>query len=380
MNNRRARFAQASLFISLVFPAVSFVQGFLGSLITFALLVLANGFSFSRRAVLVISLVVALFSGITYLHFIQSGSFSEFYDLVRLLPLIAAVIAVKNISFRQVFRVLYVVAWINVLIVFMVEFDIFRSFFEGFNARTLEESYGRHSGLFVNVSTLGCFSLLLCTFAVWGFLYGENLRSSALYFLLGGFLLLASGGKSQLLALLLIMFLGSFYARRDVFKYYLIAVLLLILVLFGHIYNLFYLRQIDKIFALFSNGFSGVSSVLARFEIWLEFFDVWVSDLSYSLIGVPLLFLDRISGTYDSDWIWVLFRFGFLVFFAYFLLMFLGLLRSVTNIRYPFLPLAAVVFSSVSVGVWLSFQLSFLVWFIIFSAVSRSEYNAVNIR
>ena len=376
---RRARFAEASLFISLVFPAVSFVQGFLGSLIAFLLLVLANGFSFSNRSMLVISLVVSLFFGISYLHFTQSGSFSEFYDLVRLLPLIGAIIALNKISFRQVFRVLYIVVWINVVIVIMVEFDFYRIFFESFNARTLNQSYGRHSGLFVNVSTLGCFSLLVCTFAVWRFLNGGSLSLSALSFLLGGFLLLASGGKSQLLTLMLIMFIGSFYARRDIFKYYLMAVLVLVLIVCGHIYSIFHLKQIDKILALLSHGFSGVSSVLARFEIWWDFFDVWVSDLIYSMFGVPLLFLDRISGTYDSDWMWVLFRFGFFIFFVFFFLVLIGFFRSAMNIKYPCLPLAAVVFCSISVGFWLSFQLSFLVWFIIFSAIKRTEYNTQNV-
>lgn len=373
----RTAMLQSALFLSLTFPAVSFVQSAIGYVLVFFLVLWGSGFFVAQRVISTALAVVFGLLSFSFVHFLQSGSFSEFFDLVRILPIIAAAVAVRKMSFQQAICILHAVAWVNFLVVLLVEFNIFRSFFESFNSRTFDESYGRHAGLFSNVATLGSFSLLICTFALWGWLCGEKLKVSALYFILGCALLIASGGKSQLLVLLFVLIVSSIYEKGSVrlLRFFLI-VLFCYLLLLAQDSGLIYLRQLDKLTSLFSNGLTGVSSLSARFENWLSFFYIWKSDLIYALFGVPLLYLDEISGTFDSDWLWLFFRFGLLAFFAYLFLIVLGIMRSITSKRYPILPLIAVALGSSVVGFLLSFQLSFLVWFIVFASVNKIQFRS----
>lgn len=312
---------------------------------------------------------ILLFFGLSCLHFVVSGSFDEFYDLARLLPVFTAFMLRNYISLSMLNRLFLLVGLTNLLAVLAVEYDFFRDVIEILYARSFKNSYGRHSGIFLNVSTLGLFGLLSAVFSLVSLAYIRVRFTYVINFLISLSLIIASGGKTQLLVLVLILpLVPALYMRKAFLGYiWLFAFLLSVLTL--HLYGVIYIHSLQKLINGVFYGLDALSSVGGRFDIWNSFYRLWSSSLYYMLFGVPVTSLDNLGNTFDSDPFWFIFRYGLIGFVAAYSVLAVALWSGFRCRNLFALPLLALVIASLSVGVSLAFQMSLIFWLIVFKSL-----------
>ena len=306
-------------------------------------------------------------SAVSMIHAFYFQQWGEFGDLFRILPIAAAIIFARRATLEDLYTTSFWVGLLTSASLPLIEAGYFSPVFEMLHARDLDESYGRHSGLFLNVSTLGIFSIawLLLTIMVFR-KYGLKWHM-ALSVMLSLTTLVASGGKSQVVVLgslivvwaCWVMLVGKPMAALALVGLILTPVLL-------HAEGVIYVHQITKLRGAFEYGLVAASSVQGRIDIWLDFLALWWSEPLWILFGAPKAVLDTVGNTYDSDFAWVLLRYGVLAVITY--VGFLGfvLFRGVSS-RNPLLPLTvALILMGGSLGVMTAFQLSFLFWTVLF--------------
>lgn len=317
-------------------------------------------------------------SAASMIHAFYFQQWGEFGDLFRILPIAAAILYARRATLEELYTTSFWVGILTSASLPLIEAGYFSATFEMLHARDLDESYGRHSGLFLNVSTLGIFSIAWFLLTILVFRkYGVKWHM-VLSTILSLTMLVASGGKSQVVALGSLIVVWAFWAMLIGKPMAALALVGLISTpVFLHVEGVIYVHQITKLSGALEYGLVAVSSVQGRIDIWLDFLTLWWTEPLWILVGAPKSVLDTVGNTYDSDFAWVLLRYGVLAVFAY--VGFLGfvLFRGVSR-RNPLLPLAAaLILMGGSLGVMTAFQFSFLFWTVLFmtcfSATTRHD-------
>ena len=315
-----------------IFPSVDFFTRY-----AFELLLLIPIFTIVGinkelfKSILLILLYLTFSSSI---HFFISGSPDEIYDLIRIIsPLLVISIVYKKVNndhIEKIFRWLIV---FNIIAIFYFEYlgDLF-SLSEYIHTRDLEESYGRHSGIFTNVSTLGAFSTLSIIFNIGLFFERNRLSLNGLFSILfSGYLLLESGSKTGMgLTLIFSIVMFSLYTlkQRNIFSISLSAILIITFIsILPLLIETYY--QLEKLFMVFDGGLLGISSFSGRIAIWMNIFDIYFSSSLYFLFGVPKAIINEATTTYDNDYIWLAARYGIFALLGYLLMIFMLIFKYV---------------------------------------------------
>ena len=366
------------LLLSLTWPSTRWELVGVGYIVLFLLVCGIKGLA-EIRWLRFPALALSLLALLSFLHIFYSGSWYEIVDLVRILPLAAAALYARQTNLEQLYTTFFWLGLASLAAIYLLKFGYFTDFIEALHARNLEESYGRHSGLFLNVSTLGIFAMS------WFFLAIALLikRGFALHFLISILaaivLLLQSGSKTQLVATACVVSaLGIF----RLFRGKLLAAVLTIAVigtpLFLHTIGAIYLHQITKLQGLVEFGLPAVSSLQARFHIWWNYGHVWASDPLWVLFGAPKAALDVVGNTYDSDLAWVLFRYGVFAAVGFAGIVGVAIYRGATT-KSPLLPAyLAMVISCSFIGVMTAFQIAFFYWLVTFMICLSPSTASVN--
>lgn len=277
------------------------------------------------KSILLILLYLTLSSSI---HFFISGSPDEIYDLVRIIsPLLVFSIIYKKVNNDQIEKIFRWLIVFNLIAIFYFEYlgDLF-SLSEYIHTRNLEDSYGRHSGIFTNVSTLGAFSTLSIIFNIGLFFERNRLSFNGLFSIIfSGYLLLESGSKTGMgLTLIFSLVMFSLYAlkQRNIFSISLSAILVITFVsILPFLIETYY--QLEKLFMVFDTGLLSITSFSGRIAIWMNIFEIYFSSILYFLFGIPKAIINEATTTYDSDYIWIVSRYGIFALLGYLLIIFM---------------------------------------------------------
>ena len=357
------------LFLSLVWPSKDPTMVAIGWTILLLLVVKRKDLLALRRWT---GLAMTLFvlCAVSLVHIFYSGSWAELGDLVRIIPIAAALCFARTATIEGLYSTFFCVGILNVASLPLIEQGYFADVFALLHARTLSESYGRHSGLFLNVSTLGIFSVGWLLLAMALFFKNGFKTHIALTAILSTVLLVASGGKTQVVALgcvVSVWVLSTLIRGRPILAAVLLAPILTPLVL--HAGGVIYVHQITKLYNVIEYGSSAVSSVQGRLDLWQDFFRIWLNDPLWTIFGAPKLMLDAVGNTYDSDLIWLILRYGVLASFGYVAFLSFVLFRGSMK-RSPLLPLtAALIVMGFSIGVMTAFQMSFFYWVVLLTTL-----------
>ena len=153
------------LTLSLILPTSSFAFA-TGQMLTVLMLSIASIKKFRGQELRIFLIVALLFIVLSVLHLSWTGVADEVVDIVRFMPILSFILLKPKLRESNFTQVFFCVNLINILAIYLVDKNLLSNFFEFLHARNLEESYGRHSGIFTNVSNLGLYSLLGLLFAV----------------------------------------------------------------------------------------------------------------------------------------------------------------------------------------------------------------------
>lgn len=340
------------LTLSLILPASSFAFATVQMLIV--LMISAVSIKGIRTQELFNFLSLAMFFILlSILHFFWTGSVDEVVDIVRFMPIISFILVKPQLRDSAFTKVFFCVNLINIAAVYLVENNLLNNIFEHLHARNLEESYGRHSGIFVNVSNLGFYSLLGVLFAIKRLQKKTDILSLFILFT-SGYLLLLSGSKTGLiLAGGYLSFIGLRLLVSLQINFISLGIISSIIGLIHYweeVRKSFYVLY--KILVIFSNGLSAASSVQGRFDYWLGYLMLMNDKLKYLMFGLPVSVAEVFSKTYDNDFVWLTVRFGMLG-LGIFLFFWIKHLSCSHNILIS----STILVASFFVGVLVSFQL-----------------------
>ena len=340
------------LTLSLILPTSSFAFA-TGQMLTVLMLSIASIKKFRGQELRIFLIVALLFIVLSVLHLSWTGVADEVVDIVRFMPILSFILLKPKLRESNFTQVFFCVNLINILAIYLVDKNLLSNFFEFLHARNLEESYGRHSGIFTNVSNLGLYSLLGLLFAVKNL---EKKTDMSGFFILitSGYLLLLSGSKTGLMLaggyLSFSGFRALLFMRVNMFSIGLILAMIGLINYWEAISKNFYV--LFKILTILTGGLSAASSVQGRFDIWLGYVELMSDKFTYLIFGLPVSVAEAHSTTYDNDLIWLTVRFGLvgLGFFLYFWV------RHLNCSRYVLMS-STILISSCFVGVLVSFQL-----------------------
>ena len=323
-------------------------------------------------------LILLIFVGILANQDIQTGKIENILEISRLISVWITVNICKEIKDQKkiinLIAKLMVFAAIVTLLNYVALSDLLVNF--GFNNISYEEAYGRNSSIFASFNAIGILSFL--SVHLWA--RSINIDYKSIFILSSAiFCLVSSGSKTYILLTaiyLVIMLAGIFFIKLNIKN-------ITIYLFFGS--ALFYLSDLGsklsqfkvlyqfKKLALFLNG-NVPTSILARFEHWENFWSLQSINFRYLLFGVPKEITDQVGNTFDSDFMFILTRFGIVILSLYLIYiwkMLLVLLRARQFSDLFFLLL--VIIGSLSLGVVSDVQSLSLVVLFLFSAVIRRQ-------
>ena len=358
------------LTLSLILPGSSFAFATAQMLIVCMISVASNK-RIRTQEFSIFLIIFVLFTLLSFLHFSWTGSANELVDVVRFMPLFSFILLKPKLEESTFTKVFFFVNLINIVAVYLIDKNLLSNVFEHLHARDLEKSWGRHSGIFTNVSNLGFYSLLGVLFAIKKLEKKTDIVNSIILFT-SGYLLLLSGSKTGLIiAAGYLTFVGF---RLLLFMQINIISIGIILGISGMIYywekviKSFYV--IYKILTILTGGLSAASSVQGRFDIWLGYIMLMNDRFTYFMFGLPVSVAELFSTTFDNDGIWLTVRFGLpgLCLFLYFWIKHLKFSRNT-------LISSAILLSSSFVGVLVSFQLCLFTLCFLYYLEERSSVD-----
>ncbi|MAJ81448.1 MAG: hypothetical protein CMF41_00865 [Legionellales bacterium] len=358
------------LTLSLILPSSTFLLATAQMLFVFIASIFVNKKIRITEYYLFLTLIF-LFILLGILHFFFTQDAEEFVDIVRFMPLLSFVLIRSKLNEITLGKVFFCVNLINITAVYLVENNLLSNFTEFLHARNLEESYGRHSGIFVNVSNLGIYSLMGIVFSLKK-IEKKNSLLDMIILISSGYLLLLSGSKT---GLILAGGYLAFQAFRNIILIQINVISLLIIPLIsGMIYyweevkNSFYVLY--KISTILTGGIASASSVQGRFDIWSGYLTLMYDNAMYVIFGLPLAIAETFSTTFDSDIIWLSVRFGFVGFFVFLYFWAKHLKRT----RH-FLSSSIILVASFFVGILVSFQLCLFALCLLYYFEERSNVD-----
>jgi hypothetical protein len=250
------------------------------------------------------------------LRFLKTGNIYEFSEVARVVtPLILLGFVTKNLSVDGMFKVGFVVALINAVVVAMSSFGYSLAIFDRLVYSVASElSYGRASGIFSNIAVSGVMSAFLAISSYLGVLerIGSRALNSSTLLLASYSLVMSQSKTSILIALFIFISISVFYflfSKRKVLPFFVCTVIAIIPIVFlDLILASFY--TFNKLFA--AQSILNISSLVARSDYWQEFLTLVLTDNSTLLFGVDKARADQVGSTFDNDYIWILVRFGLL--------------------------------------------------------------------
>ena len=320
-----SRIMTIMLIMLVLFPSIDFFTRY-----AFELLLLIPIFTLAginRSLFISILLILLYLTFSSSIHFFISKSPDEIYDLIRIIsPLLVFSIVHEKINNTHIEKVFHWLIFLNLIAIYYFEYvgDVF-SLSQYIHSRDLEESYGRHSGIFTNVATLGAFSTLSIIFNIGLFFQRNHLSFKGLLSIVfSGYLVLESGSKTGMgltLIFSLIMFILYAFKERNLFSISLSAIIIILFIsIFPLLINTYY--QLEKLFMVFDIGLLGISSFSGRTIIWMNIIDIYFSSNLYFLFGVPKAIINEVTTTYDNDYIWIAARYGIFALLGYLILIY----------------------------------------------------------
>ena len=298
----------------IIFPSVSFFFRYSFEFFILLLVLLKYGINknFFKTSLAILSFLLLC----SVIHFFETQSPEEIYDLIRITTPLLIFTVSKNITNNDIAFVLKILIFINIVGIYY--FEIMEDTFglsSLIHTRDLEESYGRHSGFFLNVSTLGAFSTISIIYSIVRvFTLKKDIFLEIIFILLAGYLLLESGSKTGMG--LVLIFGSAFIVFNAVVKQNFISIIistllsLLFLLSLPFLIDTYY--QLEKLFMVFDRGLLGVSSFAGRIMIWTKVLELFFSSPIYFIFGIPKEIINVVTTTYDSDYVWILSRYGVL--------------------------------------------------------------------
>ncbi len=311
------------IFLIILFPSVSFFLRYFFEFFILFFVLLKNGI---KNNFLKNTTIIFLFLLISSLiHFLETKSAEEIFDLIRITTPLLIFSITKNISNSEISFILKMLILVNIFGIYYFETigDTF-GISDLIHTRDLEESYGRHSGFFLNVSSLGAFATISIIFSlVRSFSIREGIFKEIIFILLSGYLLLMSGSKTGMA--LVMIFSITFILYDALIKQRVSSIVFSILIFGVFLYFLPFLidtfYQLEKLFMVFDRGLLGISSFSGRITIWTNIIELFLSSPVYFVFGIPKETLNILTTTFDNDYIWVLSRYG--IFALLFLIIFI---------------------------------------------------------
>lgn len=341
------------LSVALIAPAKTFILAVISFATTFLLALLAK-FKISESTLFLLLCLSGIFVSLSFLHMVQALHYEEVVDIVRLLPLFTVALCWTKVTPYHLRQGISVAGLLSVISVLCLENGIALGVFDFIHARDLDQSFGRHSGVFVNVATLGTFCLLSSLFLISeikqrGGAFDLCLLVVVLY------LMILSGSKTALI-LCFVYILSEIMNAFFKLKINSVTVMGCVVLLVGgffldEIFEKFYV--IYKIFLIFQGGLEAASSLVGRLNIWEGYFDLMLENLVWITFGVPVTTAETVSTTFDSDLIWLFVRFGLigLLVWSFFWIAVLVLGRR------NLIPIGVILINSLFVGVLVNFQM-----------------------
>ena len=150
-------------------------------------------------------IVFIIFFTMIGFHILAFPSFSELEDIVRIFIFIIFIAYLSNkISFNIIDYTLLTLLLLNVIAVQYFESGDSYGLSKIIHTRDLKTSYGRHSGLFTNVATLGLFSMSVIVYNIASISYtGTKKYLRIMMVLFSSYLLFESGSKTSMLVVII---------------------------------------------------------------------------------------------------------------------------------------------------------------------------------
>lgn len=344
------------LILSLILPAKSFPLAVLSFSTTFLMSLFITR-SMALQRLVILGAVAGILGAASFIHMMAAGSFEEVVDLARLMPIAAFMLVGKRIEPHHIRFSLIAVLIANFLCIYLVANNLAQSFFSYLHARDLEESFGRHSGIFVNVATLGVFGLLSGLF-FFNELGNKRRIWDGVFLLSSMFLMVLSGSKTAIILFAIFLFYKLLVSMVTLRANFITGSALLLIAL-----GVFFAEQLAeqyyvlfKIFTIIEGGLGSASSLVGRLDIWSSYLRIFYNDASLVPFGAPVTLAEQYSTTFDSDPMWMMVRFGFLgaLIWSVFWLRCLWVGRGHT------VSLSVILICSLMVGVFTNFQLAIL--------------------
>lgn len=304
--------------------------------------------------------IIVFFAGllIAMARLLLLGDSQTLFEVGRIVTIVASVCVLGNAPSKWIERIILYLVILNLLsiVYFILYPDTVLS--PLIHARGVPEIYGRYSGLFVNVAVLGVFSLM-CILIFLHKNITNPCKNDWLVISFGLVLMLFSGSKTAMMALVpVILGYYLFYLTvRGRIAFAVFAIICGVVII-----QLDYFQEIKYLTLLLANGLSTGSSVLARFDIWGDFFAALSSSYTNIILGIPKDSAKMLSTTIDSDLLFIWLRFGMGgFFFATFLLSIYYFIMIVNDLKYALkytlLLVAPVFLCCLTLGVFSSPQL-----------------------
>lgn len=334
-NDKKITYADIKIIFFLVilvgFPSNNFFLRYSFEFVS--VILLCKWFDFRKVITIKYLTYFLFFFTLIVIHTFMYPSFSESEDIVRVLIFLLFLAFLSNkISFKIIDYTFLILIILNIILIQYFESGDSFGLSKLLHVRSLEESYGRHSGLFSNVAVLGLFSLCIIVYNVATIFYSGDKKYLRIIMILSSiYLLFESGSKTSILAALIctnFIFLdGLRYKKKAGF-------IIIFIVLSMTIYSISpyttfaNYRELNTLFFILKGNSQAALTVFARIDIWENIIKLNFSNISFLLFGVPKAILDSVTTTYDNDYIWFFGRFGLLGFFVYLFLQ-LSFLRKI---------------------------------------------------
>lgn len=308
------QYSSLIVIILILLPTSEYSIRFLAELLIISVFLFFRGAKVPFAVVLLSFVLLIIFSAQSIL----ALSIFEFLELGRFLSFLTFIYFIRDIKLNQILTCINIVATTNLIALFFNYF-IDPSFLKDlyFNNLTVLEAYGRNSGIFsgLNVSGLFGFSLIYVSLCLRRF--SSSMR--IVFLILGVISLIGSGSKTFIG---LTGFLMAFFTIRVFIRFLLLRMSIFgILYLTGisslSIFIISFLGQIqvlDQLDSLYNAIIKlRASSITSRLKIWNFYFSFQAQELEFILLGVPKSYLAEFNSTFDSDYVWLLVRLGWLV-------------------------------------------------------------------
>jgi len=286
------------LFFSL-FPVLSYGFRYFSLSIILLLCTLLKGWV-SRNSLLVL-FFIALFSALVDLAYSQSSL------MLNVSRWVILILFVRFLKLHSLYPFVLILLLVNLAVInpfLAVNLDFLHT-------KSIADLYGRESGLFVSPPVLGYLGSIGVLVYLHRLLNSDmrifwNLLFNFFLFIVSLYMIIVSQNKT----FILLSFIFSFLMILRYISIRSVVLLCVIALAAPFIYDLlkydFYF--LVKLSSILETGNS--SSLNARFEIFWQFIELWLSTLPFFIFGVPKEVQYLVGNTFDNDYLFFIINYG----------------------------------------------------------------------